>query len=131
MRANGSGLGTIDHEAPSQCSTSVLASANPTAHTSFAEVAAIPWRNALEPWTLGLDATVHDVPSQCSMSCRLRMFDPMVCRAPTAHASVGDRAATPSRVANRVLGLGVATTFHPPPSQWRASVVHASVPSSK
>src|SRR5438445_8376550 len=107
VRAYGSGLGTMDHDEPFQCSISVLVSVNPTDQTSVADAAAMPCRKVLEPETFGLCTTAQDAPSQCSMSGRFRMFAPLVCRAPTAHASLGEIATTPSSVLNRVLGLGV------------------------
>jgi hypothetical protein len=72
----GLGLPTIVQAVPSQCWVNVVVSVpdpktvvcvNPTAHALVADVAETDWRTAPFPW-FGLGTTVHEVPSQCSMS---------------------------------------------------------------
>ena len=92
------GLGTTVHAMPSQCSMSVLPGAPcpypPTAQTSSAARAVTPLRSPPAGWpAFGLITRVHEVPSQCSMSVRMRLFARV--NEPTAQASDAVRAVTP------------------------------------
>jgi hypothetical protein len=84
---------------PSQCSIRlpILSGeklrVNPTAQASVAEVAAADTRMLFGSEVLGLDTTVHEVPSQCWISVMSCPFGFM--RSPTAQALVEEVAAIP------------------------------------
>src|SRR5438552_15770326 len=87
-----------DHVEPFQCSSRICSSPvplsyQPAAHTSLEETAAtLNSRLSLAPW-LGLEATLHAEPFQCSI--RVRFGCPLALLHPTAHASLEATAATP------------------------------------
>src|SRR5439155_117636 len=90
-------------------------SASPTAQTVSAAGAATPAKPLSACEGLGVEDTVQEVPSQCSASVTLAK-GPLVAY-PTAHRSVGDRAATPLSWFRSDPGLGLGTTAHDVPSQ--------------
>ena len=116
------GLAMIFHRLPFQCSMSVRvvrdeSSKDPTAHTSLDVTADTALRaEEREPGGVGLVATLHAVPFQCSVRpAELR---------PTAHASLPEMAATPARKEPAVPTFGLGRMDHKVPSQCSVSVLY-------
>lgn len=127
---SGSGLDWTAQTRPFQCSTSVCAfawaSRSPTAHAFDADVAATPYRKSASSG-LGLGCTFHCVPFQCSTRPRSAGGLP-TSYTPTAHALVGDVAATPFNDAES--GFGTGWNFQADPFQRSISGLPGASPTS-
>ena len=104
----GLGLGTRLQRVPFQCRIKVLAwpwlSKNtPSAHTSLLERALTPDSSLSDGDGFGLGTRAQRMPFQCSTSVLCRSVRLTV--SPTAQTSMGDTAATLSRLLSPVSGL--------------------------
>src|SRR6266508_4323308 len=121
---DGSGVGTIDQAAPSQCSISAFpVRLRPTAQALLDPKSTTPSRiDFADPVVAGVGTIVHAEPFQCA-AIGLVPAKPLRLVDPTAHASFAPAALTASSFSSKNRTFGVATWLHRVPFHRSVSMI--------